>query len=78
MKLPLKEHVKLQGTSVLTVNHVFEILLKYRSTGSWTEAFSILPDRKMIILTGASEDKTDQQEESKQDIESDPTPSEQV
>ena len=27
-KLPVKEHMKLDGSSVLTVNHVFEVIMR--------------------------------------------------
>jgi tRNA (guanine9-N1)-methyltransferase len=63
MKLPLKEHVKMQGTTVLTVNHVYEILLKFRSTGSWPEAFGVLPDRKAVVLNPSSEDNSEPRSE---------------
>ena len=48
-KLPLKEYCSMSSTPVLTVNHVFEILIRYRELGSWTEAFSkVLPQRKGV------------------------------
>ena len=59
MKLPLREHVHLQGTSVLTVNHVVEIMLKFRSTNSWREAFNVLPGRKMVGNSDVASDEDD-------------------
>jgi tRNA (guanine9-N1)-methyltransferase len=53
-KLPLREYllanqISMTTTKVLTVNHVFDILLKYREHGNdWNEAFrAVLPSRKV-------------------------------
>jgi tRNA (guanine9-N1)-methyltransferase len=53
-KLPLQEYlltnnISMSTTKVLTVNHVFDILLKYRQHGnSWDKAFKdVLPSRKV-------------------------------
>eukprot|EP01041_Mallomonas_annulata_P011108 gene11108-23211_t len=47
MKLPLKEYCTMASTPVLTVNHVFEILIRFVELGNWTEAFAkVLPQRK--------------------------------
>mmetsp|Transcript_47817 Transcript_47817/g.144615 ORF Transcript_47817/g.144615 Transcript_47817/m.144615 type:complete len:349 (-) Transcript_47817:184-1230(-) len=47
-KLPISHHLKLFATKVLTCNHVFEILLKYREHGNdWKKAMmDVLPKRK--------------------------------
>ncbi len=46
-KLPLKQFVDLKSSPVLTVYHVFEILLKQRETGSWKKAIEeTVPQRK--------------------------------
>lgn len=46
-KLPIREHLKMTRTHVLTVNHVFEILLRYREHGNWKKALeTVMPPRK--------------------------------
>jgi tRNA (guanine9-N1)-methyltransferase len=46
-KLPIREHVAMAGTPVLTVNHVFEIMLLYEQTKCWkTTLEKVLPQRK--------------------------------
>lgn len=49
-KLPIDNYLHLCATKVLTVNHVFEILLKYRQHGNdWKKALlDVLPSRKDI------------------------------
>jgi tRNA (guanine9-N1)-methyltransferase len=57
-RLPLEEHLKMQVTRVLTCNHVFDILLKYREHGQdWKKALNeVLPLRKgaQVIGNGAN------------------------
>eukprot|EP01031_Cornospumella_fuschlensis_P042786 gene42786-52281_t len=46
-RLPLREHVTLNASPVLTVNHVFEILLRFAVAGDWKVAIDqTLPQRK--------------------------------
>lgn len=57
-KLPINEHLKLFSTKVLTCNHVFDILIKYREFGNdWKKAlFAVLPQRKDAQSCGAGTD----------------------
>ena len=47
-KLPIEEYLSMVSTKVLTCNHVFDILLKYREHGNdWKKALlDVLPVRK--------------------------------
>ena len=49
-KLPITDYLQLVTTKVLTCNHVFEILLKYRENGNdWKKAMvDVLPNRKDV------------------------------
>lgn len=47
-RLPIKENITLRTTHILTVYHVFEILLKYKETKDWKISIeSTLPKRKL-------------------------------
>ena len=48
-KLPIKGNYDMTSSHVLTVNHVFEILLTWQSNGNnWKDAFSkVIPNRKV-------------------------------
>lgn len=55
-KLPIKENFALAATHILTVNHVFEIMLNYAACQNWTEAIKqVLPQRKEPIQLSSSE-----------------------
>lgn len=54
-KLPLHSHINLKSCTVLTVVHVFEILLKFRETNSWAEAINaVIPQRKRTAEEAAA------------------------
>mmetsp|Transcript_18635 Transcript_18635/g.28281 ORF Transcript_18635/g.28281 Transcript_18635/m.28281 type:complete len:223 (-) Transcript_18635:389-1057(-) len=61
-RLPIDDHLQLVATKVLTVNHVFEILLKYRQYGNdWKRALlDVLPQRKGITEVESSKDEDDE------------------
>jgi tRNA (guanine9-N1)-methyltransferase len=62
VKLPIKEHLKLSSTHVLTVNHVFEILLSFQRSGSWAEAIATtIPQRKGATLKTGDQDQDQDQ-----------------
>lgn len=46
-KLPIKENFALAATHILTVNHVYHILLNYAKYGDWVQAIKeVMPNRK--------------------------------
>ena len=57
-RIPIRENIKFNARCVLTVNHVFEILLNRMNGKSWPESLlSVLPNRK-IELSENSEQAT--------------------
>lgn len=57
-KLPIGKGTQnklLNGTHVLTINHVFEILVNYSKSNSWSEALTeVLPQRKELQSSNSS------------------------
>eukprot|EP00731_Ephydatia_muelleri_P034609 Em0068g4a len=48
-QLPIASYVQLNSRAVLTVNHVFEILLAYVQNHDWKKAFTcVIPERKVL------------------------------
>ena len=46
-RLPIKDHLKLLSSSVLTVNQTFDILVNYLERGDWSDAVTaVVPTRK--------------------------------
>lgn len=46
-KLPIGDYIQMASRSVLTTNHVMEIMLRWLETGNWGEAFmQVIPQRK--------------------------------
>ncbi|KAJ3226534.1 tRNA (guanine(9)-N(1))-methyltransferase [Clydaea vesicula] len=46
-KLPISKYIDMESRQVLTINHVYEIILKYLENRDWKEAFdAIIPKRK--------------------------------
>ena len=57
-RIPIRENIKFNARCVLTVNHVFEILLNRMNGKSWQKSLlSVLPNRK-IELSENSEQAT--------------------
>ena len=49
-RIPIRENIKFNARCVLTVNHVFEILVNRMNEKSWPESLlSVLPNRKIEL-----------------------------
>jgi len=67
-RLPIGEIMKMQATKVLTVNHVAEILARFKTTNSWETAMvETLPQRKGGELRDGPADDDDEEEEDDDD-----------
>ncbi|CDH58768.1 trna (guanine-n-)-methyltransferase [Lichtheimia corymbifera JMRC:FSU:9682] len=66
-RLPIGEYLQMASRKVLTVNHVYEIMLKWLENEDWNQAFkAVIPGRKLKDskwLDGAKEGNETQQEE---------------
>lgn len=64
-QLPIKEFMHFNARKVLTVNHVFEILVAYTETNDWGMAFDrVIPQRKFQTMSKKQRRKKFYQEKS--------------
>lgn len=62
-KLPIGEYMQMQSRTVLTTNHVVEIMANWLDTGDWGEAFlKAIPKRKEAVLRKAGKKHNSQNE----------------
>jgi tRNA (guanine9-N1)-methyltransferase len=63
-KLPIGEYMVMQSRTVLAVNHVVEIMLRWLEEGDWGTAFErVIPKRKGGVLRGKEEEHENDPEE---------------
>ncbi|XP_072980977.1 tRNA (guanine(9)-N1)-methyltransferase [Typha angustifolia] len=69
-KLPITNYLKMSSSQVLTVNQVFEILLKFLETRDWRTAFfQVIPQRKRGEYEGEPEEPEGEVEEPEGEVE---------
>lgn len=76
-KLPIGDYIQMASRSVLTTNHVMEIMLRWLETGDWGEAFmQVLPQRKGGKLKDSKTeaDATEEADAEQQPAEDEETP----
>jgi tRNA (guanine9-N1)-methyltransferase len=67
VKLPIKEHMALSLTHVLTVNHCFELLVECGHLKSWPAALEkVIPQRKRAINDEGEEEEEEEEEEERE------------
>lgn len=65
-RLPLDKFLQMKARKVLTIDHVFEILLRVSEGNTWQEAFlKVLPERKNARPIGSVQSKEDGAQDSK-------------
>ncbi|KAI9017708.1 guanine-1-methyltransferase-domain-containing protein [Gaertneriomyces semiglobifer] len=66
-KLPLGKYIDLKTRKVLTINHVFEIMIKYLVERDWEKVLlEVLPPRKGVKVKGATDDEESSDEDDQQ------------
>lgn len=67
-RLPLDKFLLMKARKVLTIDHVFEILLRITEGKTWQEAFlQVLPERKKVQPIVSLEKKVDEQQKTNDD-----------